>query len=338
MTTEEKARAYDMALKKARKKYNSKYHPSVGPSGVYLNNADLEEIFPELAESEDERIRKDLVNLIGWLKANPKLCSQYYNDRYDKALAYLEKQKENPDRLILIGKAKSEKQVVLLAESNGDENIYWDTKSEEDAVSLLEKGLKFFGKQKEQKSTEGDNETEIQKAFREGKSAGRKEVFDHPKEYGLQKEQKPDNPCDGCNNYKGCINCVDGDQWAHIVECKPAEWSEEDEDKMTFLEKLIEHNVPDDEYGFPGGRSVTKSEAISMLKSLRPQSNTVSVENATKFGDLEYERGVKDGIQSEKSHQWKPNEEQMGALFAASERNDKLGAILNSLYNDLQKL
>jgi len=35
-----------------------------------------------------------------------------------------------------------------------------------------------------------------------------------------QKEQKPDNPCDGCNNYKGCITCVKGDQWAHIEECK----------------------------------------------------------------------------------------------------------------------
>ena len=33
---------------------------------------------------------------------------------------------------------------------------------------------------------EGDNETEIQKAYREGKNAGRKEVFDHPEYYGLQ--------------------------------------------------------------------------------------------------------------------------------------------------------
>ena len=56
----------------------------------------LSVVVPELAESEDERIRKDLVNLIGWLKANPKLCYQYYNDRYDKMLAYLEKQKKQP--------------------------------------------------------------------------------------------------------------------------------------------------------------------------------------------------------------------------------------------------
>jgi len=46
----------------------------------------------ELRESEDERIRKDLVNVITWLKANPKLSSQYYHDRYDGMLAWLEKQ------------------------------------------------------------------------------------------------------------------------------------------------------------------------------------------------------------------------------------------------------
>lgn len=38
-----------------------------------------------------------------------------------------------------------------------------------------------------------------------------------------QKLQKPDK-CAGCNNVKGCVTCVDGDQWAHI-EQNPAEWS-----------------------------------------------------------------------------------------------------------------
>jgi hypothetical protein len=26
------------------------------------------------------------------------------------------------------------------------------------------------------------------------------------------------DPCVGCNNVKGCVTCVDGDQWAHIEE------------------------------------------------------------------------------------------------------------------------
>ena len=53
----------------------------------------LETLVPELKESKDARIRKDLINLIVWLKANPELCSQYYNDRYDEMLAYIEKHK-----------------------------------------------------------------------------------------------------------------------------------------------------------------------------------------------------------------------------------------------------
>lgn len=65
MTSEEKAKAYDEALERARKKYNSKYHPSEGPSGVYLNNADLEEIFPALKESKDERIMEALLEYFG---------------------------------------------------------------------------------------------------------------------------------------------------------------------------------------------------------------------------------------------------------------------------------
>ena len=89
MTTEEKARAYDKAFEKAKKKYNSKYHPSVGPSGVYLNNADLEDIFHELKESEDEKIRKALV----WhLKADADFVSNGVTKT--ECIAYLEKQKE----------------------------------------------------------------------------------------------------------------------------------------------------------------------------------------------------------------------------------------------------
>lgn len=32
-------------------------------------------------------------------------------------------------------------------------------------------------------------------------------------------------------------------------EQRPAEWSEEDEAKITFLERLIRYNVPDGQYG-----------------------------------------------------------------------------------------
>ena len=85
MTIEEKAKAYDEALEKAKKKYNSKYHPSEGQSGAYLNNTDLEEIFPRLKESEDEKMRTRLIALV----------EAFSQGKYkDEILAYLEKQKE----------------------------------------------------------------------------------------------------------------------------------------------------------------------------------------------------------------------------------------------------
>ena len=91
---------------------------------------------------------------------------------------------------------------------------------------------------------------------------------------------------------------------------KPAEWSEEDE-KMRdrILEVLNEYgNIP-----VSGGKVQLRfNKEYMWLRHLcerfRPQPH------------------------------WKPSEEQMRAVFDASERNDKLGSVLSTLYNDLKKL
>ena len=62
-----------------------------------------------------------------------------------------------------------------------------------------------------------------------------------------QGEQKPDK-CDGCNNYKGCIACVDGDNWAHYeeVEQKPIKiWHDVSEIPYLYEEEelLIESEI-----------------------------------------------------------------------------------------------
>ena len=79
-------------------------------------------------------------------------------------------------------------------------------------------------------------------------------------------------------------------------------WSETDKQMLENIIEVIGETCPDNYTA----SFITKM--LSWLKSLRPQPH------------------------------WKPSEEQMKALFAASERNDKLGAILNNLYNDLKKL
>lgn len=90
MTIQKKAKAYDEALERARKLYNSEE-----------TSADVEiaceNIFPELKESEDEKIRK-------WLITQLELKSGIHNPRdlelmILKSIAWLEKQDEK-DKLI----------------------------------------------------------------------------------------------------------------------------------------------------------------------------------------------------------------------------------------------
>lgn len=79
MTTKEKA--YDEALERARDYYKA---------NLKLDKADenlvLEDIFPELAESEDEKIRKEIMQLIQ--------CMHDADPRKERWIAWLEKQKE----------------------------------------------------------------------------------------------------------------------------------------------------------------------------------------------------------------------------------------------------
>ena len=86
MTQEEKANAYDEAIKRAKEWEG--------------NPAAVEYIFPELAESGDERIRKELVDFIKrWKeKANDFTSARVLwtsdEEKCDKYLAWLEKQGE----------------------------------------------------------------------------------------------------------------------------------------------------------------------------------------------------------------------------------------------------
>jgi hypothetical protein len=79
MTQEEKARAYDEAIERAQKATRA-------GSDVAMDI--VQYIFPQLAESEDEQVRKGIVKFI--VEQYPE-C---WKDKKNKMLAYLEKQKE----------------------------------------------------------------------------------------------------------------------------------------------------------------------------------------------------------------------------------------------------
>ena len=79
-TIEEKAKAYDFAIEKAKELMTKGY------------DVLMPELFPELADSEDERIRKEIVSLV--LKILGQEKDSLSDKKYDSMLHWLERQKE----------------------------------------------------------------------------------------------------------------------------------------------------------------------------------------------------------------------------------------------------
>jgi hypothetical protein len=192
----------------------------------------IQTLIPELRESEDERIRKDIINLIYWLKANPSLCSQYYNNRYDSILAWLEKQSEDYSGFSDEQKHYMEKYISL------DKVTLVKLLAERD-MNVAESLRSFEGleKQKEQKPAEyGDDVVEEAEEYTSKIDCG---------EYGVAVTE------------------------AYIAGVlsernrKPAEWSEEDEKMWETIKNYLIHGsfTPFDKIEWLENR----------LKSLHPQ-------------------------------------------------------------------
>jgi len=105
-------------------------------TGAY-DDATLESIFPELAESEDERIRKVLIHIVK--SACSKYGIKYIGDKIteEMLLAYLEKQKEQKP-----------------AENGGKELLYVSNKS-------YNIGFRDGKREAEQKNAEWNEEDEV---------------------------------------------------------------------------------------------------------------------------------------------------------------------------------
>ena len=80
MTEKEKAKAYDEAIERAKKLYG---------------NGIAEGIFPELKESDDDRIRKWIIDDIRYNMNNEPLNNSEYKKKAEKAIDWLEKQGKN---------------------------------------------------------------------------------------------------------------------------------------------------------------------------------------------------------------------------------------------------
>ena len=123
LSIEEKAKAYDEAIKKAE----SLYKAAEPMSGC---NVIIETLFPELKESEDEKVRKKLINLVK--KSYEQGGYALHKWEADEMLTWLEKQGENC--LVNFDEAEKEKydfvsgQFIECRKSfNGfkEDNSYW---------------------------------------------------------------------------------------------------------------------------------------------------------------------------------------------------------------------
>ena len=143
MTREEKAKAYDEALEKA-KKYHEEYWQ--------VDAKDITEtLFPQLRESEDERIRKYLIGELKTAKSVGELKFTIPQPTREECIAYLEKQKEQKPTLSDEGE-KIRKEIVEHIKDQIDSFISAPDcrdKYEEEELARYKNWIAYLEKQKE---------------------------------------------------------------------------------------------------------------------------------------------------------------------------------------------
>ena len=182
MTQEEKAKVYDKALERAKKL--QKTCDSAAVVGW------CEYIFPEIRESEDEKIRKGLIKLVKATQSDELWC-EYCVPKVD-ALAWLEKQGEQKQEInnfdVLPGLYKC---VHRMFDGTPDGRL------------LFEVGNVYRCLSKHDRA-------EFEVSYGHSVYLEDPVVCKHFIPFEKQGEQKP-NPCDECINVKGCINCENGE-------------------------------------------------------------------------------------------------------------------------------
>jgi hypothetical protein len=302
---EEKATRYDQAIKVAKSKIKKdKDH--------VLYEDDIIDIFPELKESEDEKVRKAIINVF----ASHKDYEVFFGVSVEDILAWLEKQGEKTSDKI-VEKARTEKQRVLLTETDGSANIDWDCRSLDDVKILLECGSEFIrtieaNKQILTDSRFGGCSFRVPTRYDKGIKQGEQKPADKKGMNLVEEEMTPFQKKVFCiidttiEEEQGLKQVCD-ELFAlasNEIKQKSAAWSEEDESRIDNLCHFLE------EYGNQYYGHLTLQGTISWLKSLRPHSR------------------------------WKPSEEMLEALYRAIPKNtmaiSKDEMLLDKLYQGLK--
>lgn len=282
-----------------------------------LINTKIKEAFeffaPELAESEDERIRKDIIECV----EEQIRQGNYLNINRAKVIAYLEKQKGLTTENNMISSKKCNKS-PLTDEAFKEQlervlrNNVLDTDIRITGDTVIGAKLKEYFEQKEQKPDDDPlNDPKFLKGFDTGREVQR--IFDEKKPAEWSEEDKM--------NLNGCICSLHqygymtyADFLKHLPErfnLQPKqEWSEEDSKRYISIGTTLETSVV-----------LSKEDYDANMAWLRDLVNAIKY-----FGPRP---------------SWKPSEEQMKALKYAAYHmlpGEEYRNVLFSLFKDLEKL
>lgn len=293
LSIEEKAKRYDEAFNVALETYQTQ--------PMYKNW--LEKMFPELKESEDEKIRKHLIKHFG------NKSKEDWNDVPVKSiLAWLEKQGEHADFLnkIQIGDkvTRNEDGVLVnlsqlnrVAKKQGEQKPVFEMKTPEESLGVDSGTYNkivdecIYGEQKPACSEEDESRMDNLCHFLE--------------EYG--------------NQYYGHLTLQGTISWLKSLKdrVQPKQrWSEEDKKLIDDTCHLI--NTLASGYGEKVTELITLS-GTQMIASIKTRLRAL--------------------VDSRPQSTWKPSDEQMEALFEAHKQMSAYyHTPLLSLYNELKKL
>ena len=296
LSIEQKAKAYDEALKVLHK-YDG--------ANIMFSQSLKEEMFPELAESEDEKIRKEII--IHFKAEQIRIKDQ---NRYVSWIAWLEKQ----------GKKKSYSSETMNEKGDFDSGFTRMIEKEQKPNPVLDIEIPF-----------GAKDSELQEAsyyIPEGFYAeiegnrivikrGKQTFTDTDNKFIRMRETKPKD----ISEFLDRLTTVEQEfLWEHIAKIRELDkeeqksWSEEDEKNINFLYELL-----------------TDLQVKSTENEIKHGTNNRS----------EYYYNIKKWLKSLKPHsQWKPTDEQISLLEELVEDNNQrhFYNILRTLYEQLKKL
>ena len=213
----------------------------------------LETLVPELAESEDERVRKEL---IFFLKGEIPQCSiKEHADKLKEFVSYLEKQKEQKSLNISAASEWLRKHICNYINSEYNEFhkcIEYDGSiDKESLVNDFEKAMQKEDNHDGKKWIyEDDYHKDMERSFNDGKD----EVLENPEKYGLQKPAEWSKEDDfklgalitDIETRSGLTEAIKIKYVSFLKSLRPQpkrEWSEEDEAHRKFILESLEDQI-----------------------------------------------------------------------------------------------